>query len=83
MLPPPVEVVLGTSALQGASVAVLEILPRRFQALIDMANAALGILIDLPPHFRGFPSVGSKMQLGLKLRPSCNALVAFRFRYNA
>jgi hypothetical protein len=76
--PLPVEIVFGATALQGAGMAGFEILARGFEALIDMANAAFGVLIDLPPHFRGLPPVRSKMQLGPRLGPSCNALVEFR-----
>ncbi|MCC7253060.1 hypothetical protein [Hyphomicrobium sp.] len=76
--PLPVEILFGASALQGAGVAGLKILARCFQALIDMTDAAFGGLIDLPPHFRGFPPVRGEMQLGPRLGPGCDTLVEFR-----
>lgn len=58
--------------------AGFEILARCFKALVDMADAAFGGLIDLPPHFHGFPAIWREMQLGPRLGPGCNSLVEFR-----
>jgi hypothetical protein len=60
-------------------VTVPEIFARGLEALVDMTDAAFRFLINLSPHFRGFPPLGSEMQLGPRLGPSCDALVAFRF----
>ncbi|MDH4980958.1 hypothetical protein [Hyphomicrobium sp. D-2] len=59
--------------------AGFEVLARFFQALVDMADAAFGILIDLPLYFRGFPAVRGEVQLGPRLGPGCDTLVAFCF----
>jgi hypothetical protein len=49
------------------------------EALVDMANAAFRFLIELPPYYRGLPAIRRKMQLGPRLGPSCDTLVALRF----
>lgn len=56
-----------------------ELLAGLRESLVDMADAAFGFVVDLPPHLRGLPAIGSKMQLGPRLGPSCDPLVAFRF----
>lgn len=78
----PVEILFGASALQRAGMAGFEVLARYFQALIDMADAAFGFLIDLPPHIRCLPPVRGEMQLGPWLGPGCDTLVEFRFGHN-
>lgn len=77
--PLPVEILFGATALQGAGMAVLEVLTSLFEALIDMADAAFGFLVDLPPHIRCFPPVRGEVQLGPWLGPGCDTLVEFRF----
>ena len=77
--PLPVEILFGASALQGAGMAVLEVLARSFEALVDMADAAFGIVVDLPLHFRDLPAIRGEVQLGPRLGPGCDTLVAFCF----
>lgn len=62
--------------------AVLEVLARGFEALVDMADAAFGILIDLPLHLCNFPAVRGEVQLGPRLGPGCDTLVAFCLGHN-
>lgn len=63
---------------------LLEILARDFEALIEMPDAALSGLINLPPYFCCFPPIRGEMQLGPRLGPSCDPLFKFRLgRYTA
>ncbi len=77
--PFPVEVLFGPSPHKCAGVAFLEVFARNLEALIDVPNTAFTGLINLPPHFCGFPPVWSEMQLGPRLGPSCDPLFKLRF----
>ena len=77
--PSPVEVLFGPTPHKRAGVALLEILARDFEALIEMPDAAFTGLINLPPYFCCFPPIWGEMQLGPRLGPSCDPLFKLRF----
>lgn len=63
--------------------ALLEILAGLLEALIEMPDAALPGLIDLPANVSSFPAIRGEMQLGLKFGPSCETLIQFRLGHEA
>lgn len=63
--------------------ALLEILTRGFEAVVNMPDAALACLIDLPPYLGRFPAIRGQVQLGPWLGPSCETLIQFRLGHKA